>query len=168
MEINMRSPERIGILVVFMLLAGCGGGPTQQPDKIPSLTLAADLVGVSVGETVDVEIYVADVEDLYGVALDIVYPPEVFNFTSCVEGAFFGQDGLETNEAYALESGEEGRLVVGLSRVGDVGGVEGSGSLATCKFKILTTIHPTSFELEKATLLDSELVAVSISSGSTP
>ena len=143
----------IGTLALF----GCDQVVVEPTPGLANLALVADLSDVSVGDTVEVEILVSDVEDLYGVALDVVYPAEVFSFYSCVEGEVLGRDGLETNQAFALESGEEGRLVVGLSRLGLVDGIDGSGRVAVCHFEVAREVNGATLFLDKATLFDSHI-----------
>ena len=147
----------LGIALLFGLsaLSACDVGDVASPTNSPILALVADMNDVVVGDTVEVEIHVADVEDLYGVALDVVYPSEVVRFVSCEGGAFLGQDGLETNEAFALESGEEGRLVVGLSRIGATEGVNGGGVVALCWFEVYADATPATLQIENPALLDS-------------
>ena len=153
----------VGLLLLFGFLAlpGCSTGDLEPTTESPTLALVADLNDVAVGDTVDVEIRVTDVEDLYGVALDVVYPAEVFRFLSCEEGGFLGQDGSETNDAFALESGEEGRLVIGLARVGEVEGVSGEGLVAACRFELVSAYNTAPLRVENPALLESRLLPIS-------
>ena len=136
-------------------LVGCDEGDIDPTSGLSSLALVADFTDVSVGDTVEVKVQVDDVEDLYGIALDVVYPSDVVRFVSCEGGAFLGQDGLETNEAFALENGEEGRLVVGLSRIGATEGVNGGGVVALCWFEVYADATPATLQIENPALLDS-------------
>lgn len=92
------------------------------------------------GDTVCVQVDVADVTDLYAASFDVNYNPAVLDYTGTTEGTFLSADGQVTTtlQASVLDGDEStGQIVVGLSRLGEVAGVTGSGNLATLCFTVI-------------------------------
>jgi len=87
------------------------------------------------GESCSVAVLIENAADVFGVAADLTYNPEEFAYLESNSGGFLGNDGSSTSAAFALQDGHEGRLVVGLSRVGDAGGVGGEGMLCRTSFR---------------------------------
>jgi hypothetical protein len=90
------------------------------------------------GDTVCAQVNVTDVTDLYAASFDISYDPLVLDYTGTTEGSFLSQDTKPTSMQAAPLNNEEstGQIVVGVTRLGDVGGVSGSGNLATVCFNV--------------------------------
>lgn len=121
---------------------GGGGGPTQPP--LPSLvfTPAGAAANGSVAlvrsngtdpTTLVLEVRVREVAGLYGVAFDLTFPETVLRFDTASEGSFLSAGGAAT--AFQVAPVGSGRLVVGLSRLGSIGGVAGGeGLLLTLRF----------------------------------
>jgi hypothetical protein len=90
------------------------------------------------GDQVCVQVNVADVTDLYGCGFDVVYDSSVITYNRTEEGTFLSQGGVDsTSIQTALLDGIEGQVVVGISRLGDTGGVSGSGDLANVCFDVV-------------------------------
>ncbi|MBI5787606.1 MAG: hypothetical protein HZA78_01955 [Candidatus Schekmanbacteria bacterium] len=88
-------------------------------------------------DTVCVQVNVADVSDLYAASFDLTYDPAVLQFSDPVtEGNFLNQDGQPTS-LLATDDPASGKLIVGISRLGDVSGISGAGNLATVCFKVV-------------------------------
>lgn len=68
--------------------------------------------------------------DLYGISFDLVFPAQTVQFDTASEGVFLSASGAVATSFQVFQS-EPGRLVVGLSRLGNVDGVAGSGTLLT-------------------------------------
>ncbi len=85
-----------------------------------------------------IDIEVADVVDLYTFAFDLQFAPygNVLAVRRVIEGPFLGSDGESTDFSYTV-SVLEGSVKVGSTRLGEVGGVDGSGVLATIEFKVV-------------------------------
>jgi hypothetical protein len=73
------------------------------------------------------------VTDLYGVAFDLRYPAAALAFDDATEGAFLDQNGAVDTSLQVAES-PSGTVVVGLSRLGQVAGRTGTGSLLRLEF----------------------------------
>lgn len=88
-----------------------------------------------VGGEFRVDILIDSVNDLYGMAFDLLYDADVLAPSDAdpavpgiqpkiTEGRLFNRDGADpTSLKVALEDGMPGNLVIGLSRSGDAGGV---------------------------------------------
>ena len=133
----------LGLLALAGVVAcgggGGGGGPTQPPPPPPppppSITFtpaaapAANSIfltssAASTASKLFLEVRANQVTDLYGVAFDLSYPTAVLRYDNAVRGNFL--DGT-----IAVSETPAGNLVVGVTRLGAVQGVDGSGLLLT-------------------------------------
>lgn len=127
-------------------IAGCGGGggggntPTEPPRPTPGIIFTPtggtgsgiSLAGTATTATnLVVEVRANSVQDLYGVAFDLSFPSTLLRLDTSTRGAFLGDEG---NTTLALVQPTPGNLVVGLSRLGTLPGVSGSGVLLTLRF----------------------------------
>ena len=141
----------------LVLSAACAGDQ-------PRLGLAFDPSDCRDGEIVEVAVEVHSVIDLYGAALDVVYPPSVFEYRGAEIGPWFQGDTTAFLGA-SLEDGAEGRLVLGVSRAGRVAGATGSGTLATARFEqVCGACGAATFDAEGVTLRNSMLQDIVIPS----
>jgi len=147
----------VALMFVGVLLLGCGGGSSSSPTAPPpppppppppseGIFFTADgapgantilLDGVDTTDTAArfvVEVRADTVEDLYGVSFDLQYPGNLLTWRkgSFTEGTFLNQEGVETQ--MLIERRPAGNLVIGITRVGDVPGVSGSGLLFSLEF----------------------------------
>ena len=165
----------IGILVA-LAVAACGGGgggggggqpPTVPPPPVRMLSWTA--AGAPGSQTVFLEIRslnnpdrfvlqirANDVTDLYGVAFDVVYPTGVVEFdeSAVEEGGFFSAGGGFATELQLTER-PDGRIIVGLTRVGGVGGRNGDGLLLELPFDS-TASGDGDFTIEASVAIDSD------------
>ena len=141
-----------GLLVWLAAACGGGGGPTAPPTPPPpppdpvaftatgtpgATTVHLTKATGTAEEVLRLEVRASQFDDLYGLGFDLLYPTELLNYRggSHVEGGFLSADGSRT-ELFARQV-SDGMIVVGLSRIGDVGGVEGSGLLLTLDFTVV-------------------------------
>lgn len=135
---------------------GGGGGPTQPTPGItyaPSNASANLVLAEAAGSgatTLRLDLRAQQVTGLYGVAFDLVYPSALFTFSSVTEGPFLG--GVATS--LQVEEAGAGRLVVGLSRLGAVGGVSGGGTLLTVELRSRGTAGTGVLAFERNTAFD--------------
>ena len=73
------------------------------------------------------------VDDLYGIAFDLIFPSDLLNFTGATEGQFLSEEGRIETTLQFTES-PAGTLIVGLSRLGQIAGRSGTGSVLTLEF----------------------------------
>lgn len=121
---------------------GGGGGPVNPPPPAPTPKLDFTGTGTPTSDSIFLqrngsssltrlilEVRTQDVSRLYGVAFDLEYPTTQLDFTSFSEGGFLG-----SNTSVQVVEGTEGTISVGITRLGAVGGVGGSGNLLTLEF----------------------------------
>lgn len=133
-----------GLLVLAVLAAcGGGGGPTKPPPVTSSLTFTASgagggsaialaRTGPTGGRDLHLAVEAREVAGLYGVAFDLGYPASVLAYEGATAGEFLAEGGFQVSLQVAEESGN---LIVGITRLGDVPGASGSGTLATLRFR---------------------------------
>ena len=121
---------------------GGGGGVTPPTPPQSSVTFSAGTASApairlargsgSSGTTLEIEVRADGVDDLYGVAFDLTFPSGVLRYEGVTEGPQLSNGGTRTSLQVAQTA--SGRLVVGHTRLGDVGGASGSGVLMTLRF----------------------------------
>lgn len=145
-------------LALAWLAAACGGGggsstpttpapPPAPPDPVSftasgtpgSTTVHLTKAAGTSSDVLRLEIRASEFADLYGLGFDLVYPADLLDFRggSQTEGGFLSADGSRT-EIFARQV-TDGMILVGLSRIGEVGGVEGSGLLLTLDFTVVAS-----------------------------
>ncbi|MEM1249124.1 MAG: cohesin domain-containing protein [Acidobacteriota bacterium] len=138
---------------LFGLLA-CGGGggggggtpaPTPPPTGPSSVALEATAPtsgifvqrgGGSGGTRLEVEVRAVEVSGVFGLAFDLVFPANLLSYQGFAEGDFLGADGAETS--LQVSDTGSGRLIVGATRLGQVGAMTGSGVVVTLVFQATT------------------------------
>ena len=118
------------------------------------LRLSPAAVKVEAQDTFDVKLRVASREEIAHVPVTLAYDPQVIEFTGAINGGFLGQQAQVLSDA-----SEPGRLIVGASRLGDVGGVQGDGDVVSLQFRALAD-GETALRFEKVEVLDDRLSKV--------
>lgn len=134
--------------------AACGGGgggggtptepgpqppPTNQglsytPSGTPgggSLALARTNTG---DQVLVLDLEARSVNGVYGLYFDLDYPAAVLDFDSASEGTLLNADGSNTSFQVADQNG---RVVVAISRLGQVGPAGGTGTVLTLRFRAI-------------------------------
>jgi len=124
---------------------GGGGGPTvpATPTPIPTITFTPSGTGganslaltrvSSDQNSIVLSLEVTSINELYGVAFDLRFPAGALAFDRVTEGTYLDQNGAVDTSLQVTEM-PSGTLVVGLSRLGQVGGRTGTGSLLQIEF----------------------------------
>ena len=141
------------LALALVLVAGgaaCGGGggssPTEpNPNPPPAtggltFTAGGSPSGPSLflsrtndgDEILELALEARSLGGVYGVYFDLTYPSGVLTFEGASEGALLGAGGTPTTFQVADRGG---RLVVAVSRLGQVGGAGGSGTVVTLRFR---------------------------------
>lgn len=113
-------------------------GITYTPGSAPaqeSITLVQAAVTTT---TLTLEVRAVNVEDLYGISFDLSYPSGLLRLDASTEGSWLSADGT-VQTSFLTNDSQAGTLVVGLSRLGNVAGRTGSGSLLTLTFSAVGT-----------------------------
>ncbi|MCY3928674.1 MAG: cohesin domain-containing protein [Acidobacteria bacterium] len=127
---------RAAVLVALGLVAcdGGSGSPTAPAPRVPRgvsflAGQAGDesigLRGTVLGPTLEVEIYAAGVQDLYGLGFELLFPANLLRYEGVDDGVF---PSLEAQESAS------GQLVVGATHLGSVAGLNGGGTVAVVRF----------------------------------
>jgi hypothetical protein len=100
----------------------------------PAIYLAAEETPLD--EIFDLHVEAEGVDDLFGVAFQLRFPGELLAFrpNQVEEGDFLGEEGAVDTELQVARSGD--LLTVGLTRLGEQPGAEGSGRLLTLRFAL--------------------------------
>ena len=133
------------IALLLLPLCACGGGGGDGDsgpvnDTLPSTTLSAAFVsdaesveagtvwlseGNSSGSLVTVRVNVTDLEQIYAAGFDFEFDSSRVEFVNWSPGSLL-ESGNQT-PIYQVQA-QQGKLVVGVSRTGDVEGVDASGT----------------------------------------
>lgn len=81
-----------------------------------------------------IEVRATDVKNLYTAPFTLIYDPIFVEFVAAAEGDLLKMDGKPTS-FLATPDKNGGRIIVGMGRTGNVGGVNGTGSLVMATFK---------------------------------
>lgn len=120
---------------------------------------------VAIGEPVVLEVGVGTlVTDLYGMALDVQYDPLVLEFVSAQHvSQFLGQaQGYQE-----FKNGQPGRLVLAVTKAGEVPGDAGQGTLLRLLFRSLGT-GQAGFRVGEVGMFDSQGRILPVALGQVP
>lgn len=98
------------------------------------LELSPAEVSAQVGQDAKLEISVSNVQYLYGAIITLSYDPKVMDFKTAGEGMFLKNDGQQTSFLFS-NNVKTGTVDLYMTRIGDVGGVSGSGQLCSVTFQ---------------------------------
>ena len=159
------------LAVLSLLLVSCAqqqapgnnddSGPAQQVEG--TYLEASAPSSASVGDAVTVKINVNDVNGLYAYQFEVPYNQQVLEFQSFEVGDFLGEDVFDVGAE--AENGVVKRI--GVTKLGQVPGADGSGTLATITFNAKTSGN-SNLGLNKVTLLnpDGDKISADVVSGS--
>ncbi len=94
--------------------------------------MTAEPSRAATGGEVVLTIAVAGAPPVFAVPFHVTFDPSVLRYASAKEGPWLRSDGKPTTFLAALSG--DGRLVVGASRLGPVGGMTGGGVVCTLRF----------------------------------
>ena len=152
--------KRMSVMAVavglFFVFIGCGKiSPTGPSEAVaanvtksavatemgaattPVLSLSPSQVTVNVGDDVVVEAVVENAVNLYGIAATIQFESSKLQFVRDEEGEFLKSTKNPTSMMSAIRLQEPNKWVAGVSSLGNVPGVNGSGTLFRITFKAI-------------------------------
>ena len=91
---------------------------------------------LSSGSVLAVDIKVDSVSNVFGAAFDIDFDSTKMTYSSYSAGSFLETGGNSVSYQPVTQSGNSGKLIVGVSRQAPSGGQSGSGILVTLKFNV--------------------------------
>ena len=119
------------------LLAAAFAAPSAYAAD-PVVSIVATPSSGVVGSTIDLDIRIAGVTDLYGYNFSLTFNPAYLQATGAGEGAFLGSDGGATDFGVADLNGTPGLVSYAYgTKFGMVPGVSGGGSLAHLTFNVI-------------------------------
>ncbi len=113
---------------------------TKGQPSTPSAPSAALLeirpveASVNIGQEARFELLAGNVKDLYGAIVTLSYDPKVIEFKTASEGSLLKKDNQQTSFLFSNNI-KGGTVDIYMTRIGDVGGVNGAGSLGTLVFQ---------------------------------
>ena len=132
----------LSTFLAFMMLAGMVVGSVRAQPATVEVSPASYAVP-DVGLSFDINVTIRGVEDLYGFEFTLFYPNDILNGTRVTEGPFLQSGGTRTFFLVVSfvdnYNATQGRAWVTCSRLGNVTGMNGSGTLATITFKSTST-----------------------------
>ncbi len=133
----MKNKKRLGLALLLSGMLAVGLSTAQAQTTVDPVPLPDSTP--QVGDTICVQIDVTNVTDMYAASFDVSYNPLVLDYTGTTEGTFLNQDAAPTELRAAALNWDEttGQIVVGDTRIGSVGGVSGSGTIATLCFTVV-------------------------------
>ena len=104
--------------------------PAPNPEAPPTLRFDPAEPQIGVGETVAVNIYVDDANQLFGLPLRFGFDPKLVRIADIVKGTFLQGDGQDLIFSKNIRN-EVGQAAVNISRFPGTGGVDGAGLVVT-------------------------------------
>lgn len=115
------------------------GNPSEE-NKVPSnptisfLVVSPSSSFIHVGDQVFLTVTIIQVTQLYSAPFYLLYNSNLLDLVKGLQGNFLSQDHQQVG-FFNSNQPDQGRIIVGLSRVGQVNGISGSGVLAVFIFK---------------------------------
>lgn len=94
---------------------------------------------VNTGDEITIEVKISDAADLYGFQFNLVYDSNILEFSEAEEGSFLNEN--DNADTFYMKPGVPSPGLVKnvvCSRKGQIGGVNGGGTLAVIKFNALS------------------------------
>ncbi len=112
---------------------------STPPALLPSASMSVSNPTPHVGDTITVDVDIADVSDLFSYGFEIDYDPAALSYVSSAQGSFLSESGaVSTSFQSGLENGTAGTLLVAEARTIDPKtSVSGSGTLFTMTFDVI-------------------------------
>lgn len=145
--------RKIIVVLLLVVLVGCGNNSPTGPSEIlaanatakvdsdraevsptPTLRFSPEQTTVRIGSEVVVETVVENAYDVHGIATTIRFDSSKLRLVKIEEGGFLKQQN-PTYLMYAISDARSDNLVIGLSSLGRVPGVNGSGMLFRIVFR---------------------------------
>ena len=105
-------------------------GVCAQAFAGPTLTVAATPNPVAVGSTVDLDVTINDIADLYAYQFTLTFDASLFQVTGVTDGAFLGTAGATFGDLGMIDNTAGTISFFFSTLLGPVPGASGSGSLA--------------------------------------
>lgn len=104
--------------------------PISAPVLPATLFFSPEKAKVTVGDRIDLEIKISGAHDLFGAPFHLLYPADLLEILKVEEQTFLKKDGKQTAFLQKADR-QQGEIMIGLTRLGKTGGVDGEGVLIT-------------------------------------
>lgn len=108
--------------------------PASQPQPVPAPLKILAPASVKVNEQFTIEVVAADAVNLQSARFALVYDQNFVEPVGAAEGGFMRNDGKPAQFSSSIDK-NSGQIKVELVRTGEVGGVNGTGSLIAATFR---------------------------------
>ncbi len=135
-------------IIVFFVLSivyGCGSAPSggnvnQESTPKAKVFIYPASNTVNPGDILKRTVELENIGNTFYTAFDITYDPNIIEYIDSGEGSFLNRNGIDaTYFQVALQDGKQGRITVGLTRLGKIGDVSGNGALLSLTFRAVST-----------------------------
>jgi hypothetical protein len=113
-----------------------GDRSDEDPPSLATVRMIPSANEPSVGDVVSIVITIDGATQVGHTPFHLHFNPQVLRFEFGAEGSFLGGDGQPT-AFFASATSDGGSVVVGLSRLGRVPGIAGSGDLCMLQFSVV-------------------------------
>lgn len=138
--------QRIEILLLICILtslifSGCGSGTNNGGNSLSAKVFISPASGtISPGDTFTHTVKVEKIGKTFYAAFDMTYDPNIIQYVDATEGTFLNRDRADaTFFQTVLQDNKQGRIIIGLTRLGTIGDVSGNGTLLTLTFRAVNT-----------------------------
>ncbi len=144
---SLDKAEVLNALAKREVVAPPVSGETAKPVSAPTTTKGQPLTtstssieirpieaSVNIGQEARFELIAGNMRDLYGAIITLAYDPAVIEFKTASEGLLFKKDNQQTSFLFSNNI-KGGTVDIYMTRIGDVGGVDGAGNLGTLVFQ---------------------------------
>jgi general secretion pathway protein D len=118
------------ILLVFVAASIIDADAEQAAE----LSISPSLARTRIGREVSIRVEVREGKDVFGAPFYLIYDPNLLEVVQVSQGDFFKKDGKQSAFLQKVDS-KAGRIIIGQTRMGKVGGMTGTGTLVKVTFK---------------------------------
>jgi general secretion pathway protein D len=111
-----------------------GAEPAPAAAGAAMLEIKPPQIPAQVGQEARFEIAAGNVAGLYGAIVTLAYDPKVVEFKAASEGPFLKKDSQQTSFLFSNNI-KTGFVDIYMTRIGDVGGIDGGGTLCSVVFQ---------------------------------
>lgn len=139
--------------------------PINAPVQPATLFFSPEKAKVAVGDLIHLEIKVSGGHDLFGAPFHILFPADLLEILKVEEQTFLKRDGRQTAFLQKVED-QQGEIMIGLTRLGKTGGVDGDGALIMLTLRAKKPGSAT-LSFRKVDFRDSQMKPLQVSARST-
>jgi len=152
--------NRLLIISAGLLFIFAGSVYGKDSEKVAQLSISPKEARTKVGREVSIQIDVQEGKDLFGAPFYLIYDPKLLKVVKVSQGDFFKKDGKRSAFLQKVDP-KSGRIIIGQTRLGNVGGMNGKGTLVLVTFK---TVHAgkASLSFESVDFRDSRLSSLEV------